>query len=482
MEVSRADLLVRGGTIIDGTGGEAYRGDVAVVDGRITEIGDLTDATANQKIDAIGAMVAPGFIDTHAHDDRAAVDTPTLDFKASQGVTTVIAGNCGISAAPFSASDVLPDPIGLLGDASQFYPTVADYREALAEARPAVNVGLLAGHGVLRVESLGREYTRPATGAEIDAMGARLRDALDQGALGLSTGLGYPTSQASTTDEIVGLASHISGVENAVYATHIRNESDQVLESLEEAFTIGRRSNLPVVISHLKCAGRQNHGRATETMAAIERAARSHPITLDVYPYTAGSTVLSADHAMDATEVLIAESTPHPEAAGRRLADIADEWAVNELTALERLRPGAGTYEMMADEDLERILQWSGTMVGSDGLPGHKHPHPRLWGTFPRVLARFVREKAMMKLPEAVHRMTALPATTFNLTGRGLVREGYIADLVVFDSDRIADVATYEKPERQAVGIHHVIVNGQPIWSHGSPTSARPGGFLARSE
>ena len=216
-------------------------------------------------------------------------------------------------------------------------------------------------------------------------------------------------------------------------------------------------------------------------MAAVEQAARHHPINVDVYPYTAGSTVLSAEHAKDATEVLIAESAPHPDAAGRRLADIATEWGVDEATAIARLRPGAAIYETMAERDLERILRWSGTMVGSDGLPGQPHPHPRLWGTFPRVLARFVRDAALLTLPEAVRRMTLLPATAFNLIDRGKVQEGSIADLVMFDGDQIADSATYEEPQRPAVGVHYVIVNGEPVWSHGTASGARPGGFLPRA-
>ena len=476
-----ADLIIRGGTVIDGTGGPSFAADVALAGGRIVAVGDLDDWTASAIISAVDRVVSPGFIDTHAHDDRALIETPLMECKVSQGVTTVIAGNCGISAAPFVPGEAMPDPISLLGSTADFHPDVATYRQAIEDAQPAINVGLLVGHGVLRVEVLGVDYQRAATPVEIDRMGGRLAEALDQGAIGLSSGLQYPTSRGSTTDEVAELARHIGGVPGALYASHIRDEGDHQLEALEEAFTIGRRSELPVVISHHKCAGTQNHGRSVETLAAIEQAASGHPINIDVYPYTAGSTVLSAEHARSATHVLIAESGPYPELAGHTLTEVAEGWGTDEATALERLRPGAGIYEMMAEPDLERILSYPGAMIGSDGLPGTAHPHPRLWGTFPRVLGRYTREVGLLTLVDAIHRMTGLPATTFGLNDRGFVRQGMAADLVIFDPATIADTATYAEPQTTAVGIDHVIVNGRRVWSEGASTGAKPGQFLARA-
>jgi N-acyl-D-amino-acid deacylase len=325
---------------------------------------------ATRTLDVSGRIVAPGFIDVHTHDDRAALAKPAMDFKVSQGVTTVIAGNCGISLAPFrpggSLPEALPEPIELLGKPGDFYPTVAAYRAALDRAPPALNVGLLTGHGMLRVEALGAGYEHAAGSEEIAAMGTRLREALAEGSLGLSSGLDYPNSCAASTDEVVALARHISDASNALYVSHIRNEGDEVMEALEEAFAIGRGADLPVVISHHKCAGPKNHGRSRETLAAIDAAAGGQAVGLDVYPYTASSTVLLADHAAEATDILIAASEPHPEAAGRWLEDIVAEWGCGQAEAIERLKPAGAIYFQMADEDLERILAYPRTMVRSE--------------------------------------------------------------------------------------------------------------------
>ncbi len=485
-ETGRAQLILRGGTVIDGSGDPARRADVAVEGDRIAAVGDLAGWRADEEIDATGCAVAPGFIDVHTHDDRAALAKPAMDFKVSQGVTTVIAGNCGISLAPFrpggSLPEALPEPIELLGKPGDFYPTVAAYRAALDRAPPALNLGLLTGHGMLRVEALGGDFDRAAGAPEIAAMGARLREALAEGSLGLSSGLDYPNSCAASTDEVVALARHISDAPNALYASHIRNEGDEVMDALEEAFAIGRGAGLPVVISHHKCAGPRNHGRSRETLAAIEAAAEGQAIGLDVYPYTASSTVLLADHAAEATDVLIGASEPHPEAAGRWLEDLAQEWGCGQDEAIERLKPAGAIYFQMADEDLERILAYPRTMVGSDGLPGMAHPHPRLWGTFPRVLGRYVREKGLLSLEQAVHKMTGLPARTYRLKDRGLVEAGSFADLTLFDPAAVIDRATYEDPEKPADGIRLVLVAGTPVWGSEGTTGERPGRFLARAE
>ena len=476
----RADLILRGGRVIDGSGAPARRADLAVEGARIAAVGDLGGWRAEEEIDAGGCVVAPGFIDVHTHDDRAALATPAMDFKVSQGVTTVIAGNCGISLAPFRPGETLPEPIELLGAPADFFPTVGAYRAAFEGAPPALNLGLLTGHGVLRIEALGADYERPAGPAEIAAMGARLAEALAEGSLGLSSGLDYPNSNAASTEEVVALAQYISDAPGALYVSHIRDEGDAVMTALEEAFAIGRGAGLPVVISHHKCAGPKNYGRSRETLAAIEAAAESQAVGLDVYPYTASSTVLLADHVAEATDVLVAASEPHPEAAGRWLKDIAADWGCGQDEAVERLKPAGAIYFQMADEDLERILAHPRSMVGSDGLPGMAHPHPRLWGTFPRVLGRYVRETGLLGLEQAVHKMTGLPAETYKLADRGLVKPGCFADLTVFDPATVVDRATYEDPEQPADGIRWVFVNGMPVWSAGASTGERPGRFLAR--
>ena len=477
----RAQLLIRGGRIIDGSGAAGFTADLAIEGDRIVALGALSGWTAEEVIDAGGRAVAPGFIDVHTHDDRAVLETPDMAFKVSQGVATVIAGNCGISLAPFRPGAAFPPPLGLLAPPDGFFPSVAAYRTAL-EARPAaVNLGLLTGHGALRAEALGADYRRPAEEDEVEAMGGRLREALAQGSLGLSTGLAYPGSAAAGTEEVVGLARHVDGFANALYVTHMRDEGDRVLESLEETFDIGRRAALPVVVSHHKCAGPRNYGRARETLAAIDAAGRRQPVGLDVYPYTASSTVLLPDMLEDAEDILVAFSDPYPEAAGRRLAEIAAEWGCDQADAVARLQPAGGIFFQMDEGDLQRILAYPKTMIGSDGLPGMSHPHPRLWGTFPRVLGRYVREKRLLGLEAAVHRMTGLAAQTFRLAGRGLLRPGFFADIVIFDPATVADRATFDEPQVPAAGIEAVIVNGQPAWRAGAATGSRAGRFIARA-
>jgi N-acyl-D-amino-acid deacylase len=477
----RCHLIVEGGLVVDGSGSPAFRADLAVEGGRIAALGELVGWRADQRIDASGLVVAPGFIDVHTHDDLAALREPDFAAKVSQGVTTVIAGNCGISLAPFERGDVLPPPVGMLGSAADFaYPSLATYREALARARPALNIAMLTGHGMLRVEALGEGYERSAEPLEIEAMAARLGQALDEGSLGLSTGLGYPNSRAASTEEVLALARTMAGREDVLYVSHMRDEGDHVLEAIDETLTISAGADVPAVISHHKCAGPRNYGRSRETLARIEAAAESQPVGLDVYPYTASSTVLLPEMLRETEDVLITHSASHPEAGGRRLAEVADELGCSEAEAAERLAPAGAIYFQMDEGDLRRILAYPRTMIGSDGLPGSDHPHPRLWGTFPRVLGRYVRGEGLLTLQEAVRRMTGLSADTFRLRDRGYLRPGAVADLVLFDADRIEDRATFAEPKTPAAGIHLVLVNGKSVWRDGAPTGERPGGFLAR--
>jgi N-acyl-D-amino-acid deacylase len=478
----RSHLLIRGGLVVDGSGAPPVAADVAVEGDRIAALGALSDWTADEVVEAGGLAVAPGFIDVHTHDDRAVLETPDMAFKVSQGVSTVIAGNCGISLAPFRPGGAFPDPLSLLGAPDHFFPDVAAYRAALSAHPPAVNLGLLTGHGMLRAEALGDRYTQAAGKDGVAAMGGRLREALAQGSLGLSSGLAYPGSAAATTEEVVQLARHISDFENALYVTHMRDEGDHVLEALDEAFEIGEEARLPVLISHHKCAGRKNYGRSRETLAVIDAAAQRQIVGLDVYPYTASSTVLLPEMVAGAEDVLVAFSEAYPEAAGRRLAEVAAEWGCSDEAAARRLYPAGGIYFEMDEADLERILAYPRTMIGSDGLPGMTPPHPRLWGTFPRVLARYVRDKGLLSLEAAVHRMTGLPARTFRLADRGLLRPGGFADIVLFDPATVADRATFEEPQVPATGIEIVLVNGIPVWRAGAATGERPGRFLPRAE
>jgi N-acyl-D-amino-acid deacylase len=261
----------------------------------------------------------------------------------------------------------------------------------------------------------------------------------------------------------------------------MRDEGDHVLDSLEETFRIGREAGAPVVISHHKAAGASNHGRTRETLPAIEAAMRTQSVGLDAYPYVASSTILRWDMAERAAKTLVTWSTPHPELAGRPLDEIAREMGCGAEEAALRLQPAGAVYFMMSEEDVRRVLAFPHTMIGSDGLPHDVHPHPRLWGTFPRVLGHYCREVGLFGLEQAVHKMTGLSARTFGLAGRGVLEPDAFADVTVFDPERVIDTATFERPATPAAGIALVLVNGKPVWRDGRATGARPGRVLRRA-
>lgn len=467
--------------MIDGSGEARYTADVAVDSGRIAGIGDLAEWIADETIDAGGRVLSPGFIDVHTHDDLQVLDNPSMECKVSQGVTTVIGGNCGISIAPLVGSGDMPPPFPLLGRADDYrYPTVKDYKAAVSKSRPAVNLALLIGHSTLRLGAMDGPLDRAATVDEIAAMAETLGRALDAGSIGLSSGLDYPPALQAPEAEMVALVKVLRKYPATVYTTHMRDESDGVVDSVKETLRTGQSAGVPVVISHHKCAGTNNYGRSRETLKLIEAARDSQAVGLDVYPYTASSTSLIPRFMKNSEKILVAYSDTFPEHASRLLDEIAEEWGCGLEEAAERLYPAGAIYFQMDEADLRRIMAFPGTMIGSDGLPSMSHPHPRLWGTFPRVLSRYVREQKLLSLELAVHKMTGLSAKTFNLNERGLVREGFCADLVLFDPDVIEDVATFEDPIQPARGIHNVLVNGISVWSECGSTGYRPGEFISR--
>ena len=475
------DWILRGGTVIDGTGRARFRSDVAIAGDRIAVVGEVANAAGAREVDVSGMIVAPGFIDVHTHDDRALFAAPDMAAKASQGVTTVITGNCGVSLAPLMLSTRPPPPLDLIGEQHDYlYPRFADYLAALDRSPAAINAACLVGHSTLRVGVM-REFDRPARDGEIAAMGERLQEALDAGAIGLSTGLFYAPAFHAPPAEIEALAARLRPA-GALYTTHMRDETEWVLDSLDESFHVGKTAGVPVVISHHKVTGVRNFGRTAETLPKIAAAMQRQEIGLDAYPYIASSTVLRTARIEDALKIMITWSKPHPEQAGRDLADIARDWGLSVLDAAARLQPAGAIYWMMDEDDVRRVLEFDETMIGSDGLPHDIHPHPRLWGTFPRVLGHYCREVGLFGLETAVHKMTGLSASRFGLAGRGVVREGACADLCVFDPETVIDRATFAEPTRPAAGIAHVFVNGRPVWSEGKPTGERAGRALRRQQ
>jgi N-acyl-D-amino-acid deacylase len=477
----RYDLVVRNGTIVDGTRAPRYRGDLALNGDRIVAVGSIHEQ-GRQELDASGLVVAPGFIDAHTHDDRLMLSAPEMAPKVSQGVTTVVAGNCGISLAPAPqgmGAPVLP-PIDLLDDTGGWFrfPTFGSYVKELNAHPAATNCALLVGHTMLRAQAMD-DLQRPASRDEIAQMQKMADEALAAGAIGVSTGLYYEPARAAPTEEVIEVCRPLSK-HKGLYCTHMRNEGDKIIDSLEETFRIGRELGVPVVISHHKVAGTPNHGRSRETLPLIESRMRSQPIALDCYPYCASSTILSYSRTLVASTTLLTWSKPHPEFAGCKLDEVSVRMGLGIEETVAKLLPAGAIYFSMDEADVQRILAFEHTMIGSDGLPHDAAPHPRLWGSFPRVLGHYSRALKLFPLETAVYKMTGLTARSFGLDGRGVLREGAYADVTIFDPGGVDEAATFQRPIQPAKGIETVIVNGAIVWNDGKPTGARPGRVLRR--
>jgi N-acyl-D-amino-acid deacylase len=473
------DLVIRDALLIDGSGAPGVCGDLAVKDDRITAIGDLATVKGGREIAAKGLALAPGFIDTHTHDDRALLSDPLLECKISQGVTAVITGNCGISLAPLSITRYPPPPLDIIArEPDQFFATFDRYLSALDRDPPALNAACQVGHTTLRAGAMDA-FDRPATAGEIDAMRRALEASLEQGAIGMSTGLYYPPAKDAPIEEVIELAKPMRAY-GGIHTTHMRDEASNLIQSVNETIAIGKAANVPVVISHHKASGTQNHGLVKDSLKLIDEARKSQALGLDVYPYVAASTMLDARRIAASSKIIVTWSKSMPEHAGQPLDAIARKLGCTMEQAVERLVPAGAIYFMMSEDDVRRVLSYPHTMIGSDGLPHDQHPHPRLWGTFPRVLGHYVRDVKLFPLEEAVRRMTALPAAQFGLKDRGMLRPGAYADLVLFDPATIADTATFEKPKTPAAGITRVMVNGRTVWCEGAATGERPGRALRR--
>jgi N-acyl-D-amino-acid deacylase len=375
----------------------------------------------------------------------------------------------------------VPVPLDLLDDEGGWFRfrTFAEYVAALRGAPSAVNCALLVGHSLLRLQTMD-DVGRPARAAEIARMRDMVDEALAAGAIGVSTGLYYEPASAAPAEEVIEVCRPLAR-RNGLYCTHMRDEGERVIESLEETFRVGRELAVPVVVSHHKVAGTPNHGRSAETLPLIEKAMRSQKVGLDCYPYCASSTILSFGRTRAASKTLVTWSKPHPELAGMDLEEISRKLGLPVEETVEALLPAGAIYFSMDEGDVQRILRFEHTMIGSDGLPHDAAPHPRLWATFPRVLGHYSRHLKLFPLETAVHKMTGLTAQTFGLADRGVLKPGCAADMVLFDADEVDEAASFARPIQPARGIDTVIVNGEPVWHGGEPTGARPGRILTRS-
>jgi len=492
----RFDLMIRHGLVVDGTGAPAFAADIAVAGDRIAAVGEVPEGGLRpdgRTIDASGLVVAPGFIDVHGHDDLAVLRTPAVDFKVRQGVTTDIVGNCGMGAAPSSEAylhfyrTVLGDILGPMGALP--WRTTEEFYRAVEEAGPSLNVASFVPHSTIRFLAMGMER-RPPTPSEMAAMKGLLAQGMEAGALGLSTGLIYPPGLFAATEELIELG-RVAGEHGGIYASHIRDEGDGMLDAVAEALRIGEEGGVPVQISHHKAMLERNWGRVEQSLRLIEEArARGLDVTVDVYPYTAGSTALGMLLLAGRTEDMMGEqllvvSVKHQhEYEGMSLAEIAQRMGLPLREAALRLLEQEENAVVvvafaMSEEDVQRVMRYEQAMFGSDGIPSPTgKPHPRLYGAFPRVLGHYVRELRLLSLEEAVRKMTSLPARKHRLRERGEVRPGCFADLCLFDPETVIDRATYEEPRQYPQGIPYVIVNGVLVVDGGIHTGARAGRVL----
>ncbi|HTR83999.1 MAG TPA: D-aminoacylase, partial [Reyranella sp.] len=451
-----------------------FAADVAIKGDRIAAVEAPGSLRGDNEIDAKGKVVAPGFIDVHTHDDTALIDNPTMAMKASQGVTTVVCGNCGVSAAPYTRPEIGHWMSLMVKKRENIAKDFATFAGKVEAAKPAINGAFLIGHGTLRLTTMGDDLNRVATANEIKQMRELLDESLGQGAIGMSSGLFYAVSSHASTDEVAEVAAPL-GKHGGVYTAHMRDEGDHILKAMDETFEIGRRAGAEIIVSHHKCSGRTNFGRMKETLPKFTEAMKTQQIAFDVYPYIAGSTILRTDMLERADKVLITWSNKMPGMGGRDLADIAREMGVSMKEAGDRIQPAGAIYFMMDEKDVQAAMSHPGAMIGSDGIPFDAHPHPRLWGTFPRVLGHYSRDLKLFPLEDAVRRMTSYPAERFHLTKRGQVKAGFYADICVFDPATVIDTATFEKPIAPAQGIDTVICNGAIAWRHGKEGDGRTG-------
>jgi N-acyl-D-amino-acid deacylase len=525
------DLKIAGATVIDGTGATGSRTDVGIRDDAIVAVGDLSQARAGRTLNAAGKVLTPGFIDIHSHSDWRLWANRRAESKIRQGVTTEVVGNCGFSPAPASTEHVeeLRGFALYLPRGMDFrWRSVGEYLDAFDAEGTAVNVVQLVGHGTLRVAVMGFDR-RPPTGRELTQMQRLLAQAVEDGAWGLSTGLIYAPGSYASTEEIVHVARAARG--RGIYASHIRGEGETLLDAVAEALRIGREANLPVQVSHLKAAGRPNWGKVAKALALIDAAAEGGlDAKADVYPYTASGTSLRTllpDWALEGgveamlarlddpeisrrlrreietpatgqsllervgwENIMIAWAPACRDAEGRRVSEIGAARGIEPVDAVvELLRETRGVASMILfqldERDLQHALAHPRVMIGSDGSAlatygelGEGKPHPRSYGTFPRVLGEYAREQRVLSLPQAVHKMTGLPGQRLGLKDRGVIRAGARADIVIFDAKRVADQATYDTPHRYPLGIEYVIVNGRFVIKDGAHTGSLPGRVL----
>ena len=497
------DIIISNGRVIDGSGNPWYEADVAINGERIVRIGDLSSDTGSQVIDANGLIVAPGFIDPHTHALRGILDVPNAESALLQGVTTLTEGNDGTSPFP-----------------------VDEHYQTILDKQISPNWGIFVGHGTIRSQIIGAEDRDP-TRDELEQMKDMVQQAMQHGALGLSTGLFYVPGSFASTEEVIEL-SKVAAKHGGIYISHMREEAAQLIDSVNETIRIGEESGIPVQMTHHKVIGVENWGSSVESLRLVDQAReRGIDITIDQYPYTASQTGINAlipqwaqeggrvrmleriespetratiknevvlkilydRGGGDPKNIFISRNTWDPSMTGKNLAELTVEAGMNPTpenaseVVFEILKGGGATavYHAINTDDVDRIMQHPVTAIGSDGpvgIFGEGTPHPRQYGTFARVLGHYVRERAVLTLEDAVRKMSSQTARRLGIHNRGLLTEGYYADIAIFDADEIIDKATFEEPHQYAIGIKFVLVNGQVVVEQGRHTGRRPGKII----
>jgi len=530
------NIVIKGGEIFDGTGNPSFKGDIGIKGGIIVKIDDITEK-GNRTIDAKGLVVSPGFIDMHNHADHAILAFPNAECYIMQGVTTSLVGNCGLSMAPINFDNFELTKRYLFPflradfDYKWDWRTSKEYFEKVRKNNTAINLAYLIGQGTLRIAVKGFEMTR-ASKEEMEKMKTILKQELEEGAFGLSTGLVYPPGSYSTAEELIELTSVLKDY-GALYATHMRSESDKLLESVEEAIKIGGENGISVEISHHKAIGKANWGKVKDSLKMLESARqRGVNINCDVYPYTAAMTTVSSllppwsleggiekmlarlknyeerlRIEKDITEgrmkgenwikeigwenIMVAECPLDKDAEGKSLETLFKErnQSYQPFKALFNWLikiKGEATmvFFCMDEEDVKTVISSPMSTIISDSWviapSGGGKPHPRGYGSFPRVLGKYVREEKILTLEEAIKKMTSLPANKIGLKNRGIIKEGYWADIVIFNKDEVNDKATFENPHQYPEGIYYVIVNGGLAVNNGEITGRKFGKILKK--
>jgi len=525
------DILIRKAMVIDGAGNPWFKADIGVKDGKIERIGKIEKETADYIIDASGLVASPGFIDMHSHADLAILGFPKAENLIMQGVTTAVTGNCGISLAPLDSKtmSLLKKDVPAEFKMDWGWRSFSDFFQEVKKNGTAINIAPLVGHGTIRTAVMGFDDRVP-TKEEMKKMANLLSQSMEAGAFGVSTGLIYPPGVYSKTPELIELAK-VAAKYGGIYVSHIRGESEiliGLINAVKEAIEIGEKADIPVEISHHKASGEKNWGKVKKTLKIMEEAqTRGVEVTCDVYPYTAGSASLKSllpPWALEGgtekmikrlrgsesrkrieneflkkgtpgwgepEEILISHSALHKDFEGRTLGEIAKSKGENlhkvliDLLLEEKGETGMVTFTM-AEEDVSTVISSRLSMIGSDSEvcnPGAGgKPHPRTYGTFPRILGRYVREKKILTLEEAVRKMTSFPAQKIGLPNRGLLKEGMWADIVILDPQNVIDKASYMNPHQYPEGIEYVLVNGEIVVGDSKHTGRLSGKILKKHE